>query len=45
MHALGPALVVPDDWEAWTIRLRIEDGQAAAVRRRDVDGEDAPHAA
>jgi 2-dehydro-3-deoxy-D-arabinonate dehydratase len=25
--ALGPALVVPDDWEApWTIRLRIEDG-------------------
>jgi 2-dehydro-3-deoxy-D-arabinonate dehydratase len=25
--AIGPVLVVPDDWEAaWTIRLRIEDG-------------------
>ena len=45
--AIGPALAVPDDWDAaWTIRLRItERGRRRALRRRDVDGEDAAHTA
>ena len=45
--AIGPALAVPDDWDAaWTIRLRITERRGRrALRRRDVDGEDAAHAA
>ena len=38
--AIGPALAVPDDWDApWTIRLRITGrGRRRALRRRDLDG-------
>ena len=45
--AIGPALAVPDDWDApFPIRLRITDADGSrALRRRDVDRADEAHAA
>ena len=42
--AIGPALAVPDDWDAaWTIRLRITARRPRGLLRRDVHRQDAAH--